>query len=98
MPRIHPDVKLTDDRNECPTCGALFETSDAFDAHLVGRFAVGSQESTRRCLTAAEMHQAGFRANRHGFLLSEVEHKYDPRKIVVRSQSQSALGTENAGA
>jgi hypothetical protein len=93
---MHLEVELTKDRNECPTCGALFETSDAFDAHRVGKFAEGSKPNTRRCLTTTEMHEVGFRANKAGFLLSEVEHKYDDRKIVVRAQSQSTLGTENA--
>lgn len=94
QPRLHPEVKLTKDRNECPSCGALFETSEAFDAHRIGDFASGSKPNTRRCMTAAEMEESGFRANRDGFLLSEVEHKYEPSKIVVRSQSQSALGPE----
>ncbi len=94
MPRIHPEIELIKDRNECPSCGVMFETSDAFDAHRLGKFATASKPSTRRCLTAAEMHEAGFRANQHGFMLSEVEHKYDPKLLLVHAQSQSTSGTE----
>lgn len=60
-----------------------------------GKFATASKPNTRRCLTATEMHDVGFRVNRHGFLLSEVEHKYDPKLLLVHAQSQSTLGTEN---
>jgi hypothetical protein len=83
---MNPTIGLRDDRNECPTCGALFESSDAFDAHRIGNFATPSKPNTRRCLTAQEMHDAGFRPNRAGFLLSEAEHKYNPKRIVVKTQ------------
>lgn len=83
MPRIHPEIELTKDQNECPSCGAVFETNEAFDAHRIGKFATPSKPNTRHCLTDQEMHEAGFRANRAGFLLSEPEHKYSG---VVKTQ------------
>jgi hypothetical protein len=94
--RIHPEVKLRGDRNECPTCGALFDTSEAFDAHRVGNFATRSKPNTRRCLSATEMHYAGFRQNRDGFLLTEVEHKYRPAILKARMDSQSTGDAENS--
>jgi hypothetical protein len=86
MPRIRPEIKLTEDRNECPSCGVLFETSNTFDAHRIGNFATASKPNTRRCLTAEEMHGAGFRTNKAGFLMTEAEHKYDPKCLVAKTQ------------
>lgn len=90
MPRIHPEVDLGGERNECPTCGALFATNAAFDAHRVGKFATLKQPNTRRCMTADEMHMAGLRQDRAGFLLTEAEHKYRPTILKPRMDSQSA--------
>lgn len=76
--RNNPKITLSADRNECPTCGALFETSDGFDAHRVGNFATPSKPNTRRCLSETEMHDIGFRKNKAGFYMTEGEHKYEP--------------------
>jgi hypothetical protein len=86
--RLHPAVTLTGDRNECPSCGALFATSAAFDAHRVGKFATPSKPSTRPCMTADEMHDAGFRTNRDGFLMTEDEHKYRAAILKPRAATQ----------
>lgn len=94
--RNNRDVKLSGDRNECPTCGALFDTSESFDAHRVGNFATPSKPNTRRCLSATEMHDAGFRQNRAGFLLTEPEHKYDPAILKPRMDRASAQNEDSA--
>lgn len=52
--RSHPSVTLRGDRNECPGCGELFNSSYAFDMHRTGRFG-----RNRRCMTVDEMSAAG---------------------------------------
>jgi hypothetical protein len=59
--------KLTGDRNQCPTCGACFNSTYAFDAHRTGSF----EPDNRRCLSVAEMQQRGF-AQRGAFWYSPV--------------------------
>jgi hypothetical protein len=67
MPRIHPEVKLSGDRNECPTCGELFNSTSAFDRHRTGPFGEKGQPAARRCRSVAEMQQLGMVKNSAGF-------------------------------
>lgn len=55
-------MKLSGDRNQCPTSGAYFNSSRAFDKHRVGAFSVD-----RRCLTEQEMLDKGMARNAAGF-------------------------------
>ena len=47
-------VVLRGDRNQCAGCGALFNSSHAFDKHRTGTHGVD-----RRCRTSEEMAAAG---------------------------------------
>lgn len=55
-------MKLTGDRNQCPTCRLYFNSTSAFDKHRTGAFGID-----RRCLTAPEMEARGMTANEAGF-------------------------------
>ncbi len=59
-------LKLTGDRNQCPTCRLYFNSTYAFDKHRTGTFGVG-----RRCLTVPEMEARGMAVNNAGFWASE---------------------------
>ncbi len=54
--------RLTGDRNECPSCGLLFNSTHAFDKHRTGRIGVD-----RRCMTMEEMQAAGMARRADGF-------------------------------
>lgn len=55
-------MKLTGDRNQCPTCRLYFNSTSAFDKHRTGTFGFD-----RRCLTAPEMEARGMTTNEAGF-------------------------------
>ena len=61
--RIHPEVKLSGDHNECPSCGELFNSTAAFDKHRTGKFGKFIEQDGRRCRTVAEMTQVGMEKN-----------------------------------
>ena len=56
-------ITLRGQRNCCPTCGSLFNSTYAFDKHRTGSYA----EDNRRCMTAAEMRANGMAKNQAGF-------------------------------
>lgn len=43
-------MKLTGQKNQCPSCGEYFNSNFAFEKHRTGKFGVD-----RRCLTADEL-------------------------------------------
>lgn len=53
---------LRGQRNECPTCGELFNSNAAFDKHRTGHFGID-----RRCMTVEEMHGKGMCKNAGGW-------------------------------
>ena len=55
---------LRGDRNQCPACGDLFNSSHAFDLHRAGDY------SARRCLSVSEMEGKGMARNASGFWTS----------------------------
>jgi uncharacterized C2H2 Zn-finger protein len=55
-------VKLRGDRNQCPGCGAYFNSSRAFEKHRTGQHGVN-----RRCLRAEEMTERGMVLGADGF-------------------------------
>lgn len=55
-------MKLTGQRNECPTCGERFNSNAAFDKHRTGHYGVD-----RRCMTAEEMQAHGMVKRDDGF-------------------------------
>ena len=69
-------LKLTGDRNRCPTCGKYFNSVSAFDKHRkpVGWYVgIPKEESMklqafpRTCLTAEQMRDIGMATNSSGF-------------------------------
>lgn len=55
-------MKLRGDRNQCPTCGAHFNSTHAFEKHRTGDYA-----GQRRCLSADEMRAKGMVLGDDGF-------------------------------
>jgi hypothetical protein len=90
MPRIHPEIKLTGERNECPTCGELFNSNGAFDAHRRGKFGTSGPEG-RRCLTADQMSAKGMVKTSRGFWARKLRGENAPGGFHV---SASSHGTE----
>ena len=43
----------------CTVCGEMFGGEVTFDAHRVGDFATPTKPNNRRCMTSAEMKDAG---------------------------------------
>lgn len=58
-----PKLKLTGQRNQCPSCGEYFKSNAAFSKHLTGPVAT----TERRCMTEAEMLNKGMSKNSKGF-------------------------------
>ena len=68
--------KLTACRCQCGGCGDYFGSERAFDRHRVGDYAEpGQWQGARRCMTLAEMIEAGWHRSARGFLLQP-----DPRR------------------
>jgi len=62
--------KLTGDRNQCPSCGEVFNSSAAFDRHRVP--SQPGKPYPRRCLTADEMDAQGMVRNAAGFRVTQL--------------------------
>lgn len=56
-------MKLTGQRNECPTCGLYFNSNAAFEKHREGSYT----PFTRHCLTPEEMKSKGMILGSDGF-------------------------------
>lgn len=54
-------MQLTGQMSQCRTCGEVFNSTAAFDKHRIGRHGID-----RRCMTEAEMREAGMDHNRRG--------------------------------
>ena len=87
--RNNSGVKLSGDRNECPGCGELFNSTAAFDKHRTGSFGgPHNQPSKRRCRSVVEMRQMGMDKNAGGFW---VTHRLAPdARASQRANDQSA--------
>jgi hypothetical protein len=70
-------MKLTGDRNQCPTCGEHFNRTSGFDRHRAGK--IGAAPA-RRCLTVREMEAAGFTKSGAGFWLAPMTEKQRARQ------------------
>ena len=64
-------------RNQCPSCGELFNSVHSFEKHRVGRYGIPDPKkegdylpANRRCLTAEEMIKEGMLKNTEGFWIS----------------------------
>lgn len=60
-------MKLTGQRNQCPTCAEYFNSNAAFDKHRTGAFGVD-----RRCMTVDEMTAKGMSKGASGFWVTAV--------------------------
>jgi len=64
-------MKLSGDRNECPTCGLYFNSSVAFDRHRTGDFG-----KDRRCMTLDEMKARGMAVNASGYWVTALNPQF----------------------
>ena len=55
-------MKLSGDRNQCPGCGAYFNSTHAFEKHRIGEHGVD-----RRCATVEQMNFKGMVLGKDGF-------------------------------
>jgi uncharacterized C2H2 Zn-finger protein len=69
--RFHPEVRLTGDRNECPGCGELFNSTSAFDRHRLGKHGIKEGPERRRCMSIEEIVARGMSKNAAGFWITE---------------------------
>jgi hypothetical protein len=73
-------MRLTGNRNQCPSCKQYFNSNTAFDKHRTG-----DHGHKRRCRTTEEMTALGMLVNHAGFWITE---KYDGH-MDTRSPEQS---------
>ena len=66
---------LRGDRNQCPACGGLFNSTAAFDCHRVGKYGSG-----RRCRSEIEMVSIGMSKSNGGFGMTHA----DKRESILR--------------
>lgn len=56
------ELKVTQSRCKCPSCGKFFNSTGAFDKHRTG-----AHGKDRRCMTADEMIAKGMDTNADGY-------------------------------
>jgi len=59
-------MKLQGKVCQCPACGKVFTATSVFDRHRVGEYDIRAPKYGRRCLTSAELEQAGYWLNSRG--------------------------------
>lgn len=64
-------MTLRGDRNQCPGCGALFNSTTAFEKHRVGPH----ENNGRRCLTPDQMELRGMSQVVGGWWVSKLRAK-----------------------
>ncbi len=67
-------MKLTGDKNQCPTCKLFFNSTAAFEKHRTGEYG-----KDRRCRTEDEMRAKGMALSSRGFwvtALMDADRKY----------------------
>jgi hypothetical protein len=60
-------MRLTGDRNQCPTCCQYFNSTAAFDKHRTGPL-----DGNRLCLTEPAMKAKGMQKNTSGFWVTRL--------------------------
>lgn len=79
--RANPGITLRGDRNECPACGLLFNSTAAFDKHRVGDIGMHNSKTpnpygpVRRCMTVAEMQERGMAVS-NGYWVTALNTNY----------------------
>lgn len=91
-------MKLTGQRNQCPTCGLYFNSNAAFDRHRTGDHTLHQ----RRCLTVAEMTHIGMAQNSGGWwctaLMDETpKFARSDSSVEAKQPSSGNSGTSGAG-
>lgn len=86
-------MKLSGNRNQCPSCGEFFNSVGAFDKHRTGEYGkpVSSgtySPSSRRCLSVGGMVAIGMEKNASGFWISSPM----PTDIALGSGKQYHIG------
>lgn len=59
-------MKLRGKVSLCNACGKVFTTTSTFDKHRTGKYDLHALGYGRRCLTDAEMDEAGWGRNQYG--------------------------------
>lgn len=59
-------MKLRGKVSLCRECGKVFTTTSTFDRHRTGKYDINAPGYGRRCLTDAELSEAGFAQNDKG--------------------------------
>lgn len=62
-------MKLTGQRNQCPTCNRFFNSNAAFDKHRIGVFGATEPDLERRCIDPAAI---GMQINKKGFWVTKL--------------------------
>jgi hypothetical protein len=83
---IPKQPRLTGDRNQCPGCLGLFNSSKAFDKHRTGDHA----NNGRRCFTPAEMLARGMSKGASGFWITQVFKGIPAKPLPVALQAAFA--------
>jgi hypothetical protein len=84
-------MRLTGQRNQCPTCGKYFSRTSGFVKHRIGPFGDGPLGTSpkRRCMTDEEMRKYGFHDMQTGIFRLQ-----GPRSVPDTWKSaQPVLGT-----
>lgn len=73
-------MRLSGDRNQCPTCGQYFNSSAAFDKHRTGPL-----DGDRLCLTEPGMRAKGMDRNSSGFWVTRPMDENTVSRVSVES-------------
>ena len=65
-------MRLTGQRNQCPSCGELFNSNASFDKHRTGHFG-----RDRRCMTVDEMRAHGMAKNATGWWVTALNPMFE---------------------
>jgi hypothetical protein len=68
---------LRGDRNQCPSCNELFNSTAAFTKHRVGEF--GVPHDPRRCLKVSEMAAKGMAKNSEGWWVTALNPQFNQK-------------------
>lgn len=94
------DKILRGDRNQCPTCGELFNSTYAFDKHRTGPWGIEDPDrkgfylpAKRRCMTIDEMKNIGMVVASSGFWISAPSEMYpNPWAVMQNSDDHGEVG------
>ena len=79
-------VRLSGKACLCRACGLTFSTVSNFDRHRIGKYAIAAPHHGRRCLTADELREKGWRVKPSGGWTPEMPYE------LVRSATGATIG------